>query len=116
VIDFNKLMTDELNERRKGNMFRPQGGQPQAQSPEENVPTIAEVQAMKNTLPPEGSSAANPKHITIEETDLNETYGPQQVQSLLGLALDFSLRKKLSDAEDDVDAVRHLNRIKNRGG
>lgn len=103
MIDFNKLMTDELNERRKGNMF--QAYQPQEQPPQaEDQPQIPE-------------HAIKLDHIHIdEETDLNGTYGPQQVQSLLGLALDFSLRKKLSDATDDVDAVRHLNRLKNRGG
>ena len=103
MIDFNKLMTEELNKRREGNMF-------QASQPQEHPPQSEET-------PQIPAHAIQLDPITIdEETDLNETYGPQQVQSLLGLALDFSLRKKLSDAEDDVNAVHHLNRIKNRGG
>jgi hypothetical protein len=89
-VDFNKLMTEELSKARKGNMF--------AAKPE---PTPQDLHA----------------HITIdEETDLNEEFGPQQVQSLLGLVVDSPLSKALSDAEDDADAVRHLNRLKYRGG
>lgn len=88
-MDFNKIMQEELDERRKGNMF--QG----YQSPEQ---------------PPKKADA----HISIddEETDLNEVYGPAQVQSLLGLVVDFPLRKKFADAGDDADAVHHLNKLK----
>lgn len=87
-MDFNKIMQEELTSRRKGNMF--QSYQPQEQS-------LQEADA----------------HISInEETDLNEVHGPGQVQSLLGLVVDTSLRKKFEDAIDDADAVRHLNSLK----
>lgn len=88
-MDFNKLMTEELNKARKGNMFQP-----------------------KEQLPQQADA-----HISIdEETDLNEDFGPQQVQSLLGLVVDFPLDKAMDDAVDDYDAVRHLTRLKNHRG
>ena len=88
MIDFNKVMQDELETRREGNTF-----------------------AVKR-LPNKGNNQID-AHITIdEETDLNGEFGPQQVQSLLGLVVDFPLHHKMEGALDDEDAVRHLNRLK----
>jgi hypothetical protein len=73
----------------------------------------------KNMFVAKPEQFPGPYHAEIsidEETDLNEEFGPQQVQSLLGLVVDSPLSKALSDAEDDADAVRHLNRLKYRGG
>jgi hypothetical protein len=99
MSDINDIFQKELKQRREENTFAP-----------------AETQPTREDIP---AGAVLP-NISIDETSeealLNEEYGPQQVESLLGLALDFSLRKKLADAADDVDAVRHLNRIKYRGG
>ncbi len=104
MIDFNKLMTEELEECRKANIFRAR------QIPE--LPLKAEPVL---GTPLRGSSAANPHHITMdEETDLNGEFGPQQVQSLLALVVDLPLHKKMEGAVDDAAAVYHLNRLKNR--
>lgn len=104
MIDFNKIMTEELEESRKGNIFR-------APQPEPKVEHVSKK-------PPIGTSAENPYHITIDgETDLNGEFGPQQVQSLLGLVVDFPLSKKMKDAGDDADAIHHLNKLNShRGG
>lgn len=57
-------------------------------------------------------------HIRISEergTLLNAEYGPQQVESLLRLVVDYPLHKAMEDALDDNDAIRHLEaRKKNR--
>ncbi len=102
MIDFDKLMTEELEECRKGNIFRAR------QIPE--LPLKAELVL---GTPLRGSSAANPHHITIDEGALlNAEYGPQQVESLLALVVDSPLHRKMEGAIDDYDAVRHLNRLK----
>jgi hypothetical protein len=95
MADINDIFQKELKDRRAQNIF----------APAENQPTREDI--------PEGAVLPN---ISFDEALLNAEYGPQQVESLLGLELDYSLRKKLADAADDVDAVRHLNRIKYRGG
>lgn len=88
-MDFNKIMQEELKTRREGNMFQPNQAEEQ---------------------PPEMQADA---HITIddEEIDLNETYGPQQVRSLLGLVVDSPLHKRLEDAKDDTLAIHQLNEL-----
>jgi hypothetical protein len=103
-MDFNKLMTEELNERRKGNMFK-------AFQPEEQPPGPPEVG--HESSPPKGEPCDLIIHIDTE-TDLNEEYGPQQVQSLLGFVVDVPLDRALDGALDDADAVTHLNRFKKR--
>jgi hypothetical protein len=99
MADINDIFQKELKDRRAQNIF----------APAENQPTREDI--------PEGAVLPNISFDeATEEALLNAEYGPQQVESLLGLELDYSLRKKLADAADDVDAVRHLNRIKYRGG
>ncbi len=98
MADINDIFQKELKHRRAQNIFAPAENVTREDIPEGAVlPTISFDE-------------------TTEEALLNAEYGPQQVESLLGLEMDFSLRKKLADAADDVDAVRHLNRIKYRGG
>jgi hypothetical protein len=99
MANINDIFQKELQQRREENIF----------APAENQPTREDI--------PDGAVLPN---ISIDETTeealLNAEYGPQQVESLLGLVVDFYLGKRLDDAADDVDAVRHLNRIKYRGG
>ncbi|MEE8114645.1 MAG: hypothetical protein V3T23_09850, partial [Nitrososphaerales archaeon] len=65
MIDFNRLMTEELEERRKGNIFHLKS----------DLPLKVERVLSESPLPPVGSSPANPYHITIdEETDLNAEF------------------------------------------
>lgn len=98
MVDINDIFQKELKHRRAQNIF----------APTENV-------AREDI--PEGVQLP---HISIddatEEALLNAEYGPQQVESLLGLVVDWSLNHKMEGAVDDADAVRHLNRIKYRGG
>lgn len=98
MADINDIFQKELKHRRAQNIFAPTEIVTREDIPAGAVlPTISFDE-------------------TTEEALLNAEYGPQQVESLLGLEMDYSLRKKLADAADDVDAVRHLNRIKYRGG
>ena len=98
MADINDIFQKELKHRRAQNIFAPTEIVTREDIPEGAVlPTISFDETTEGAL-------------------LNAEYGPQQVESLLGLEMDYSLRKKLADAADDVDAVRHLNRIKYRGG
>lgn len=95
MSDINDIFQKELTRRRAQNIFAP-----------------TEKSVGREDIP-EGVQLPN---ISIDETSegalLNAEYGPQQVESLLGLVVDYYLNRKLEGAADDVDAVRHLHRLK----
>lgn len=96
MANINDIFQRELKERRAQNIFAPTDKVGREDIPEGvQLPTISIDEA-------------------TEEALLNAEYGPQQVESLLGLVVDYSLNRKLEGAVDDVDAVRHLHRIKHR--
>ena len=92
MSDINKIFQQELRTRRKQNIF----------APDENC-NSADLLEMDKQY-----------HISIsidetnEETLLKAEHDPQQVESLLGLVVDFSLGKRIDDAIDTEVALRHL--------
>lgn len=72
-----------------------------------------QAQRAKNALTKDTSFHA---HISIGEegANLNETYGPQQVESLLRYVVDAPLDKAFEDTEDDLDALHHLEALRGK--
>lgn len=56
----------------------------------------------------------SPLIIISEEADtlINNDYGPSQVESLLRMVMDYPLNKAISDVEDNLDALNHLEKLK----
>jgi hypothetical protein len=104
MADLNDIFQKSLREARKGNTFAPAEALQKLQ--DSGVKVYSGYDA----------STCNKIHIdeTNEEALLNAEYGPQQVESLLALVVDFPLHHRMEGALDDEDAVRHLNRLKNR--
>ena len=92
MTDINETFQRELRTRRARNIFAP---------------------AEKTSTRQDTGAGVKAAHISVDEgTLLNDEHGPQQVQSLLHYVLEPYLEKQMADAEDDFDAVRHLNRLK----
>jgi len=102
MANLNDIFQKSLREARKGNTFAP------ADALQKLHDSGVKVYS--------GYDASNHNSIHIDETNeealLNAEYGPQQVESLLGLVVDWHLNRKMEGAIDDYDAVRHLNRLK----
>ena len=102
MTDINDIFQKSLREARKGNTWAP------AEALQELHDSGVKVYS--------GYDASHHNNIHIDETNeaalLNAEYGPQQVESLLGLVVDYSLNRKIEGAIDDDDAVRHLRRLK----
>lgn len=99
--DLNDIFQKSLREARKGNTFAP------ADALQKLHDSGVKVYS--------GYDASHHNSIHIDETNeaalLNAEYGPQQVQSLLALVVDFKLHYMMEGA------VRHTDRlIKNRKG
>lgn len=101
MTDLNGIFQKSLREARKGNTFAP----------------ADELQKLQDSgvVADSGYDASTCNNIHFDETNeealLNAEYGPQQVQSLLSLVVDFPLHKRLEDAKDDVLAVHQLNQL-----
>ncbi len=104
MTDLNDIFQKSLREARKGNTF----------APAEALQTLHDSGVKVYS----GYDASHHNNIHFDETNeealLNAEYGPQQVESLLGLVVDHPLHRRMEGALDDEDAVRHLNRLKNR--
>jgi len=78
------------------------------------------VRRAQKIFPPAEKFPGADKNISIDELSeealLNEKYGPQQVQSLLGFIVDYPLYLQMEDAEAEVRALHHLDRLNSHRG